>query len=133
LSIYRVVMRRTGDRLLRKRRRAREMSKYLILVFRDEDYPTGGVVGPEYVEFMARRAGALLGGAALESTATATSVRKDVAGGFLITDGPFAESKEALGGYYLIEAADLDEALEIAKEVPAPYGGVEVRPVWAIS
>lgn len=109
------------------------MPKYLILVFRDEDHPTGEVVSPEYLEFMDRRASSLLGGAALEPTATATSVRDDGAGGFVVTDGPFAESKEALGGYYLIEAADLDEALEIAKEVPAPYGGVEVRPVWATS
>ncbi len=48
---------------------------------------------------------------------------------FTATDGPFAETKEALGGYYLIEAADLDEALAVAKQVPAPFGGVEVRPV----
>ena len=45
------------------------------------------------------------------------------------TDGAFAETKEALGGYYLIEAADLDEALALAKQVPAPFGGVEVRPI----
>ena len=49
-----------------------------------------------------------------------------------MTDGPFAESKETLGGYYLIEAADLDEALEIAKEVPAGVA-VEVRPVRVVS
>jgi len=47
----------------------------------------------------------------------------------VVTDGPFAEAKEALGGFYLVEAADLDEALELAKQVPAPFGGVEVRPV----
>jgi hypothetical protein len=105
------------------------MSKYLILIFRDEDQPTGEVISPKYREFMDRRASALLGGVALESTATATSVRGDGAGGFVVTDGPFAESKEALGGYYLIEAADLDEALQMAREVPAPHGGVEVRPV----
>ena len=46
-----------------------------------------------------------------------------------MTDGPFAETKEALGGFYLVDAADLDEALAIAKEVPAPFGGVEVRPI----
>ena len=51
------------------------------------------------------------------------------AGGFTVTDGPFAETKEALGGYYLVEAADLDEAIAIAKQVPARFGGVEVRPV----
>ncbi len=46
-----------------------------------------------------------------------------------ISDGVFVESKEILGGFYLVEAADLDEALTIAKDLPAPYGGVEVRPV----
>ena len=46
-----------------------------------------------------------------------------------MTDGPFAETKEALGGYYLIEANDLDHALAVAKLCPAPNGGVEVRPV----
>jgi hypothetical protein len=109
------------------------MSKYLILIYRDEDQPTGETISPKYREFMDRRAGALLGGVALEPTSTATSVRDDGSGGFTVTDGPFAESKEALGGYYLIEAADLDEALEIAKEVPAPHGGVEVRPVRVAS
>ena len=46
-----------------------------------------------------------------------------------MTDGPFGETKEALGGYYIIEAPDLDAALEIAKDVPADFGGVEVRPI----
>jgi hypothetical protein len=112
------------------------MSKYLVLIFRDEDaeaQATGGEISPKYREFMDRRASALLGGVALEPTTTATSVRSDDAGGFVVTDGPFAESKEAIAGYYLIEAADLDEALEIAKEVPAPFGGVEVRPVRVAS
>jgi hypothetical protein len=112
------------------------MAKYLILIYRDEQAKapvSDGPIDPAYLEFMDRHAGALLNGGALESTDTATSVRRDGAGGFLITDGPFAESKEALGGYYLIEVAGLDEALEIAKEVPAPHGGVEVRPVWAAS
>jgi len=46
-----------------------------------------------------------------------------------VTDGPFAETKEHLGGYYVVRAADLDEALELAKAVPVPVGSVEVRPV----
>ena len=50
-----------------------------------------------------------------------------------MTDGPFTETKEALGGYYLIEARDLDHALEIAKLCPAPFGGVEVRPIMDMS
>src|ERR1039457_1217503 len=53
--------------------------------------------------------------------------------GDVVTDGPFAETKEALGGFYLIEARDLDHALDIAKLCPAPGGGVEVRPVMDVS
>jgi hypothetical protein len=59
----------------------------------------------------------------------ATTVRGDGADGFTVTDGPFAESKEVIGGYYLVEANDLDEAIDLAKRVPAPYGCVEVRPI----
>ncbi|TDD71091.1 hypothetical protein E1262_07965 [Jiangella aurantiaca] len=73
-----------------------------------------------------------LGGTQLEPAETATSVR--VAGGrTLLTDGPFADTKEVLGGIVLIEAADLDEAIEVAAGIPAArYGGVvEVRPVVA--
>ena len=70
--------------------------------------------------------GKILGGNALQSTGTATSVRTAS-----VTDGPFAETKEALGGYYLVEAADLDDALAIGKPCPARFGGVEVRPVMS--
>ena len=69
------------------------------------------------------------GGQALQPTTTATSIRSDGNGGATVTDGPFAETKEALGGFYLIEAPDLDAAIAIAKTVPAALGGVEVRPV----
>ena len=62
--------------------------------------------------------------------ALATSLRHAADGGVAVSDGAFAETKEVIGGYYLIEAADLDEALRIAAQVPAPFGGVEVRPVW---
>jgi hypothetical protein len=111
------------------------MSKYLILIFQDEakaPQAEGESISTSYQDFMQRRSSSLLGGAALEPTTTATSVSRDDAGGFVVTDGPFAESKEALGGYFLIEAADLDEALQIAKEVPAGVG-VEVRPVRVVS
>ncbi|MFF2344707.1 YciI family protein [Pseudarthrobacter sp. NPDC058119] len=107
------------------------MSKYLILIYQDESVARqaeGESISTSYQEFQQRRGPSLLGGAALHPSSTATSVRRDGAGGFLVTDGPFAESKETLGGYYLVEAADLDEALEIAKEVPAGVG-VEVWPV----
>jgi hypothetical protein len=70
----------------------------------------------------------VLDGARLASADTATTVRA-VDGELLLTDGPFAETKEALGGYYLIDANDLDQALSVAKLCPAPYGGVEVRPI----
>lgn len=112
------------------------MANYLILIYNDEQaaqQATGTEVSSPYREFMARRASSLRGGVALEPGDTATSVRPDGRGGFAVTDGPFAESKEVLGGYYVIEAADLDEALAIAKEVPAPFGGVEVRPIRVMS
>jgi hypothetical protein len=68
----------------------------------------------------------------LKPVATATTVRvRD--GKTLTTDGPFAETREQLGGYYLVEAKDLDEATAIAAKVPtARYGSIEVRPVWAM-
>jgi hypothetical protein len=75
------------------------------------------------------RRGAFLGGEALQPTSTATTVRvRD--GQTLTTDGPFAETKEALGGYYLLECKDLDEAIELAAMIPgAATGGIEVRPI----
>jgi hypothetical protein len=111
------------------------MAKYLVLIFQDETVTRqsdGESISPAYQEFMQRRAGSLLNGAALQPATTATSIRRDGSGGFSVTDGPFAESKEVLGGYFLVEAGDLDEALEIAKEVPAGIG-VEVRPVRMVS
>jgi hypothetical protein len=56
-------------------------------------------------------------------------VRTGADGAVIVTDGAFTETKEVIGGNYLIEAADLDQALRIARKVPAPFGGVEVRPV----
>ena len=72
--------------------------------------------------------GQVLGGEALAPTTAATTVRPQQDGDALVTDGPFAETKEALGGYYLVEAADLDAALAFAKTLPTS-GCVEVRPV----
>jgi hypothetical protein len=73
--------------------------------------------------------GAFRAGDALQPVGTATSVRvRD--GETLLTDGPFAETREQLGGYYLVEAADLDEAVAIAAKIPTSrYGTIEVRPV----
>ena len=71
-------------------------------------------------------------GEALAPTSTATTVRI-VDGQTVATDGPFAETKEALGGFYLIEARDLDEAIETAARIPAASGGsIEVRPIWEL-
>jgi hypothetical protein len=111
------------------------MAQYLVLIYADENEWEGAdpeiaeMVFKEHRNFQEGNTGAVVGGNALEPTSTATSLRKDSSGALAITDGPFAETKEALGGYYLIEAADLDEALAVAKQVPAPFGGVEVRPV----
>jgi hypothetical protein len=77
-------------------------------------------------------AGQYLGAGPLHPVATATSVRvRD--GKRLVTDGPFAETREQLGGYYLIEASDLDEAIGIAEKIPpARFGTIEIRPVMEI-
>ena len=110
------------------------MSEYLVLIYEDEaGYAQGGEqVGKEVMvahnEFGEKWAQHIKGGHALQGSPTATSIRGGAADA-VVTDGPFAETKEVLGGYYLIEAADLDEALEIAKDVPARFGGVEVRPI----
>jgi hypothetical protein len=111
------------------------MAEYLILIYGNES--ALGNAGAEvsdkmmkgHQEFGERNAAALRGGNALQPTGTATSLRPDSSGGFGVTDGAFAETKEALGGYYLVEAADLDEALGLAKQIPMPSGGVEVRPI----
>jgi hypothetical protein len=121
-----------------RRGREREeiiVAEYLVLIYGEE--AAFADPQPEAMEqmmkghqvFGERNAAAIRGGNALQPTATATSVRPSPSGGFAVTDGPFAETKEALGGYYLVEAADLDEALDMAKQIPMPFGGVEVRPI----
>ncbi len=111
------------------------MSQYLALIYGNEqEYAKGGQSLEDEVmkghnDFGNAHGQKLAGGNALQGVDTATTIRKDDKGSFTVTDGPFAESKEVLGGYYLIEAADLDEAIAIAKDIPMPFGGVEVRPV----
>ncbi|HZM81684.1 MAG TPA: YciI family protein [Candidatus Limnocylindrales bacterium] len=86
----------------------------------------------EYRVFGQQHAGSILAAAVLHPTSTATVVRVTGArgGDVVTTDGPYAETKEALTGYYLIEADDLDAAVKIAAEIPAAWGGaVELRPV----
>jgi hypothetical protein len=81
-----------------------------------------------YTEMITQR-GAFLGGEALQPSATATTVRLRE-GNLSTIDGPFAETKEQLGGYYLLECKDLDEAIELAGKIPgARHGAVEVRPI----
>ena len=75
-------------------------------------------------------AGINLAGEALQPTSTATTVRVQN-GKTVTTDGPFAETKEQLGGYYLLNCKDLDEAIKWAAKIPgAKYGSIEVRPIW---
>jgi hypothetical protein len=111
------------------------MSQYLILIYDDEAAweaappNTGERIMEGHNAFSAKNEAAIAGGNALQPTATATTVRPDGADGFTVTDGPFVETKEALGGYYLVEAADLDEAIALAKQIPVVSGGLEVRPI----
>ena len=113
--------------------------KYALLIYSAED------AGPQTEEEMMaempewfgyteelNQAGLNLGGEALLPAATATTVQmRD--GNRITTDGPFAETKEVLGGFYIIEAADLDAALDWAAKIPAsPYGSIEVRPVMEL-
>ncbi len=94
----------------------------------DEQAAHYGKYGVFMEEMTAR--GALLGGKRLRPTTTATTVQvRD--GATMTTDGPFAETKEQVGGYYLIDCKDLDEAIEIASKIPdAQRGAIEVRPIW---
>jgi hypothetical protein len=109
------------------------MSQYLILLYENEEFYAQA--GPQvldevmqahnrFAEQVTELGAKIVGGNALQPTSTATTIRNDV-----VTDGPFIESKEALGGYYLIEANDLDQALAVAKLCPTNEGGVEVRPI----
>ena len=112
--------------------------RYLRLICTDES--TDAATSPEdaaastaeygvFMEEMGRR-GVLQGGERLRPTTDATTVR--VRDGETVTsDGPFAETKEQIGGYFVVEGKDLDEAIEIAGKIPgARFGSIEVRPIW---
>jgi hypothetical protein len=113
------------------------MAEYMVFIWDDEQ--AWEHASPQRVqatmaahrEFIARNASAVRGGSRLHPSAASTSIRSGPDGSVTVSDAAFAETKEVIGGYYLIEAADLDEALRIAGQVPAPFGGVEVRPVLA--
>jgi hypothetical protein len=111
--------------------------QYMLLIYDEEakwakmsEAERGKIFG-EYGAFTQgiQKSGQMVSGAPLQPTATATTVRvKD--GKTVTTHGPFAETREQLGGYYLIEAKDLDEATAIAAKIPsARFGSIEVRPV----
>ncbi|MBA2381831.1 MAG: YciI family protein [Chloroflexi bacterium] len=113
--------------------------RYLLLIYtRETDVePSADEAAASHAAYGAftreiRERGLLQAGEALTPTSTATTVR--VQGGEIVaTDGPFAETKEALGGFYLIEARDLDEAIETAAKIPAAsVGSIEIRPIWEL-
>jgi hypothetical protein len=137
LSIPGGTDRRVGDGSHRDSGRTSIMAEYLILIYEDENGYANA--SPEvfqqvmeahtrFAQQVDQKGGKIVSGNALQPTSTATSIRADV-----VTDGPFAETKEALGGYYLIQARDLDHALDISKLCPARFGGVEVRPIMDMS
>jgi hypothetical protein len=114
------------------------MAKYLILIYGDEQQwdamsPQGEQeLGEAHRAFQAAAGSAVVDGHQLEPGPMATSLRTDSTGRLTTTDGPFLETKEAVGGYYLLEASDLDEVIGLVsrlREVSAGHSGVEIRPV----
>lgn len=112
--------------------------KYMLLVYLDEKAMTDEERAHCYVESAQltqdlNATGNYLSASPLHPVATATSVRVRE-GKRVVTDGPFAETREQLGGYYVIEAKDLDEAISIAEKVPpVKFGTIEIRPVMEIT
>jgi hypothetical protein len=110
--------------------------EYLLLIYDDEnrfgqDFPESETNA--YMAFGEEFARAIKGGNALQPTSTAATERVRE-GRRLTTDGPFAETKEQLGGYYLVEARDREEAIAMAAKIPgARFGSVEVRPIMTFS
>lgn len=111
--------------------------RYLCLIYADEEADANmseaemGAIMEAYGKYTEelQAAGAMLAGEALQPISTATTVQVRN-GGTLTTDGPFAETKEQLGGFYMIEAKDLDEAIAWAAKIPsATVGSIEVRPI----
>ena len=115
--------------------------QYLLLLYANEhgwdsltpaQQQQGAAAYKAYTEAL-QKSGALKGSNRLQSASTATTVRNEN-GKAQVLDGPYADSKEQLGGYYLIEAADLDAAIAWANRCPgAGHGTIEVRPVWEMS
>jgi hypothetical protein len=115
--------------------------KYLCLIYDTEanrasySKEQGDAMRSEYLAYTddIRKSGHMLGGEALQPTHTATTVRVRN-GKVSTTDGPFAETKEQLGGFYLVEAKDLNDAIQLAARIPgARSGSVEVRPILTVT
>ncbi|MDX6261602.1 MAG: hypothetical protein QOH84_3290 [Kribbellaceae bacterium] len=116
------------------------MAQYMFLLFDTEEFYDN--LTPEdwqatmklhnaFSEAVEAAGASIFGGAALERSTTASTVKQQAGGEPIVTDGPFIETKEALGGFYLVECKDLDQALALAKICPS--GNVEVRPVMDTS
>ena len=106
--------------------------RYLLLIYGDESREMDPAIMGEYEAFTKeiQEAGVYLGGEPLQPTTAATTVRLR-AGNASSTDGPFAETKEQLGGYYMLDCENLDQAIAYAAKVPsAKTGSIEVRPIW---
>ncbi|MFC4244410.1 YciI family protein [Gryllotalpicola reticulitermitis] len=111
------------------------MAKYMALIFgpesvwQDSDEETLQAMYAEYTRFGEEYGQYLRGSAELKPNATAKLIKKTGDDAYAVTDGAFGETKEALGGYYVIEADDEVTAIEIAKHVPAIGGFIELRPI----
>jgi len=114
------------------------MAKYLVLIYGDEQLwearseQERRANEAAHGRFAAAAGDGVLGGEELMSTSTATSLRGSATGSPTTTDGPFLETKEVLGGYYVLEAPDLDAVIALARllpEVSASHSGVEIRPI----
>jgi hypothetical protein len=103
--------------------------RYILGIYADENGPQGEMDEWYAYDQAIKAAGIVEAGEALQPTSTATTVRVR-SGERLLTDGPFAETKEQLGGFYVVNCKDLDEAISWAERMPStPFGSVEVRPV----
>jgi hypothetical protein len=116
------------------------MAQYMFLLYDSEewydnvtpdDWQQAMKLHGAFAEAVEKAGARILGGEALERSSTASTVKNRQGAEPLVTDGPFIETREALGGYYVIEARDLDQALELAKLCPS--SNIEVRPVMPTS
>jgi hypothetical protein len=107
--------------------------KYLLLICGDEQLLNNGARTQQWADYTNDlvSAGKIRGGERLRPSTSATTVRMSN-GSRLLSDGPYAETKEQLGGFYLVEATDLDDAVDLASKMPhlADGGTVEIRPIW---